>query len=142
MASHDQQSSRRPRGHAKSLARIRMELARTPEAPEGAWDCGYELIAPLDPDGYLDVDAWRERRTECTVHRFWSGAGDEHGRLIHTRDRRWAFSYAPGEDDDEPIWRLDNHRFIEGEYVSVTEHDGVTRPFRIVRVRPWPAAFG
>ncbi|WP_245578882.1 hypothetical protein [Inquilinus limosus] len=142
MAPHDQQSDRRPQSHAKSLARIRMELARTPDAPEGARDCGYELIAPLDPDGHLDADAWRERRAECTVRRFWSGTDDEHGRLIHTRDRRWAFSYAPGEDDDEPIWRLDTHRFVEGEYVSVTEHDGVTRPFRIVRVRPWPAAFG
>ncbi|MDR6288184.1 hypothetical protein E9232_000683 [Inquilinus ginsengisoli] len=125
-----------------SLSRVRMELARTPEAPAGAPDCGYELIAPLDPDGHLNPDAWRAQRAECTVRRFWQGTDDEHGQLIHTRQRRWAFSYAPGEDDDEPIWRLDTHRFVEGEYVSVTEHDGVTRPFRVVRVRPWPAAFG
>ena len=142
MASYDYQSSRRSAVHAKSLARIRMELARTPDAPEGARDCGYELIAPLDPDGHLDAEAWRARRSECSVRRFWAGSDDEHGRLIHIRDHRWAFSYAAGDDDDEPIWRLDNHRFVEGEYISITEHDGVTRPFRIVRVRPWPAAFG
>ncbi|HEY9344563.1 MAG TPA: hypothetical protein VIQ53_04575, partial [Inquilinus sp.] len=65
MASYDHQSSRRSTVHAKSLARIRMELARTPDAPEGARDCGYELIAPLDPDGYLDAEAWRARRGEC-----------------------------------------------------------------------------
>jgi len=142
MAPHDQQSRRRPRGHARSLSRIRLELARTPDAPEGARDCGYELVAPLNPDGYLDAEAWQDCRSECSVRRFWSDADEEHGRLIHIRGHRWAFSYAPGEDDDEPIWRLDNHRFVEGEYISVTEHDGVTRPFRIVRVRPWPAAVG
>lgn len=125
-----------------SLSRVRLELARTPETPAGAPDCGYELVAPLDLDGHLNPDAWRSRRNECTVRRFWHGTDDEHGQLVHTRRRRWAFSYAPGEDDDEPVWRLDTHRFVEGEYVSVTEHDGVTRPFRVVRVRPWPATFG
>ena len=142
MASIDHLTGRRSTARSKSLARIRMELARTPDAPEGARDCGYELIAPLDLDGHLDAEAWQAHRSECSVRRFWSGFEDEHGHLIHLRDHRWAFSYAPGEDDDEPIWRLDSHRFVEGEYVSVTEHNGVTRPFRIVRVRPWPAAFG
>jgi hypothetical protein len=28
------------------------------------------------------------------------------------------------------------HRFVEGEYVSITEHDGQTLPFRVVSVRP------
>jgi hypothetical protein len=34
------------------------------------------------------------------VRRFWDKADDEHGSLIHRRDGSWAFSYAPGEDDD------------------------------------------
>jgi hypothetical protein len=46
------------------------------------------------------------------------------------------FSYEIGEQDDEPIFRFDRHAFVEGEYVSITEHDGVTRPFRVASVRP------
>jgi hypothetical protein len=70
------------------------------------------------------------------VRRFWKGQDDEHGMLVHHRGKQWAFSYRPGEDDDEPIFRFDRHAFIPGEYVSVTEHDGITRPFRVVAVRP------
>ena len=38
--------------------------------------------------------------------------------------------------DEEPIFKLDKHAFTVGEYISVTEHDGVARPFRIVAVDP------
>jgi len=118
-----------------SLKRIRLELARTPDHPQGSAAHGYEFIAPLDADGHLDGEEWKAAKDKCTVRRFWRGEPDEQGHLVHTRGRKWAFSYAPGEDDDEPIFKFDRHRFVEGEYLSVTEHDGVTRPFRIVRVR-------
>jgi hypothetical protein len=72
----------------------------------------------------------------CTVRRFWKRQPDEHGALIHRRNGSWAFSYAPGDDDDEPIFRFDRHLFTEGEHVTVTEHDGVARPFKVVRVAP------
>ena len=63
-------------------------------------------------------------------------APDEHGVLVHRRDGKWVFSYQPGDDeDDEPIFRLDQHRFAAGEYVSVTEHDGVTRPFKVTSLK-------
>lgn len=117
-----------------SLKKIRLELARTKEAPNGDPNCGYEIIAPLDETGKFDEQIWRKHRDDCMVRRFWQHANDEHGLLIHTRGKKWVFSYAPGEDDDEPVFKLDRHRFKEGEYVSVTEHDGVTRPFKIVAV--------
>ena len=44
---------------------------------------------------------------------------------------------APGDirtEDDEPIFKFDRHSFVPGEYVSITEHDGVTRPFRVISV--------
>ena len=116
------------------LRKVRLELARTPNIPQGDPACGYELVLPLDRSGLLDADEWRQHKAACTVRRFWSTSADEHGRLIHTRHRTWAFSYAPGEDDDEPLYRLQDHRLVPGEYVSVTEHDGVTRPFRVVSV--------
>jgi hypothetical protein len=120
-------------------SKIRLELARTKDRPEGDTRHGYELVAPLDPEGHLDVDAWRHQRAACSVHRFAPGAEDEFGRLVHTRGQRWAFSYRPGDDDDEAVFRLADHRFRVGDYVSITEHDGVTRPFRVVSVRPLPA---
>jgi hypothetical protein len=70
------------------------------------------------------------------VRRFWDGEDEEHGHLIHTRHRTWAFSYAPGEDDDEPIFHLESHRLAEGEYVTITETDGTALPFRISAMAP------
>jgi hypothetical protein len=117
-----------------SLNIIRLELARTKETPEGNANCGYEFVAPLDAAGRFDEKTWRSHRGACTVRRFWENANNEYGMLVHTKGRRWVFSYAPGEDDDEPVFKLDRHTFKEGDYVSVTEHDGVTRPFKIVSV--------
>ena len=119
-----------------SLKKIRLELARTAEVPYGNPACGYEFKAPLDAAGRLDAAAWSKVRTECTVRRFWQHESDEHGRLEHHRGNRWVFSYRPGEDDDEPVFRFDKHAFKVGEYVSVTEHDGVVRPFRVAAVGP------
>lgn len=117
------------------LSKIRLELARTPEVPAGDPRCGYELVAPLDPFGHIDHAGWRAARAHCRVRRFWAGADDEHGRLAHS-GRGWYFDYGPGHDDDEPVFKLDRHVFVTGEYIAVTEHDGVTRPFRIAAVTP------
>lgn len=119
------------------LKRIRLELARTPEFPDGSAVHGYELVVPLDSHGHLDPAGFADDKAACTVRRFWEGAHDERGTLVHTR-RGWAFSYATGPDDDEPIFKLDQHRFTVGDYVTVTEHDGVARPFRVVEVKPAP----
>lgn len=122
-----------------ALRSIRLELARTPDHPEGSARHGYEFVAPLDKHGHLDSEGWAEFKAACTVRRFWGDSDDQHGTLLHRRDGKWVFSYAPGDDDDEPIFRLDRHAFLQGEYVSVTEHDGITRPFRIAAVTTPPA---
>lgn len=118
-----------------SLRTIRLELARSKEFPEGNPRHGYVLKAPLTPDGHLDVDAWKKQKELCTVQRSTGEGDDERGVLVHTAKRRWAFSYVPGDDaDDEPIFRLDNHVFRPGEYLSITEHDGIERTFRVASV--------
>jgi hypothetical protein len=116
------------------LKKIRLELARTKESPDGNPRHGYELVAPLSRDGHLDSQAWLEVKQLCSVRRFVPDDADEHGLLIHSRGHQWAFSYEPGEEDDELIYRLGDHRFAVGEYVSITEHDGVIRPFKVVSV--------
>lgn len=118
-----------------AMKHIRLELARTPDRPEGSIRCGYEMNLPLDDAGNLDAAAWKTRKEECTVRRFWEGEAEENGRLVRAGNG-WAISYDPSTDaDDEPVFRLEQHRFEPGDYISITEHDGVQRTFRVVFVR-------
>ena len=121
---------------AMALRKIRLELARTAEFPEGSAQRGYEFVAPLTSDGHLDVDDWRTQQDACTVHRFWVGEDDAYGQLVHHRGHDWAFRYDDLSDEEEPIFRFDRHSFVVGEYVSITEHDGVQRTFRVIEVVP------
>jgi hypothetical protein len=116
-----------------SLATIRLELARTPEFPGGSAAHGYEFHAPLTADGHLDLAAFSELRERCVVRRFWGGALSQ-GRLQRTGAHGWAFSYAPGVEDDERFHKLEQHRFVLGDYVTIQEHDGTTRTFRVASV--------
>ncbi len=119
-----------------TLKRVRLELARNAEFPNGSTEHGYEFVAPLDEQGMLDKSAWAGAKHDCTVRRFWRGEDDENGHLVHHRGAHWAFHY-DGEmaDDEEPIFRFDRHAFLPGEYVSITEHDGVQRTFAVVSVK-------
>lgn len=117
------------------LKRIRLELARDHEFPNGSRDRGYDFIAPLDDQGHLLAAEWREDRDRCRVKRFWAGQADEIGHLVHRRGGAWAFDYNPkSEVDDEKGFKFDRHQFMPGEYVSITEHDGVQRTFFIKAV--------
>jgi len=120
-----------------TLKSIRLELARSVDRPEGDSGHAYEFRAPLDAAGRLDHAAWPEVRQLCIVRRMERGAEAEKGLLVRTQGGHWAFSYAPGTDDDEPIFRFSSHIFKAGEYVSITEHDGVQRTFRVARVTDW-----
>ncbi len=118
-----------------TLFRIRLELAREKDHPDGSAQHGYEIVAPLTADGHLDGAAWKQVRASCKVHRFWHGEDDQHGELIHTRGGRWALSYDPTTDaDDEPMFKMDSHVIRQGEYISITEPDGARHTFRIVSV--------
>lgn len=118
-----------------ALKRIRIELARDHDFPQGSREHGYDLIAPLDDDGHLVAEEWKKNRDRCRVRRFWRGEGDEIGRLVHKPGGTWAFDYDPkNTSDDEPGFKLDKHRFLPGEYVSFKEHDGKLRTFRIMSV--------
>lgn len=120
------------------LKRIRLELARTSEFPEGSSRHGYEFIAPLTADGHLDAEEWRISKDFCTVKRFWGDDEEEHGHLRHV-GKGWHFHYDDEPaDEDEPLFKLDRHEIREGDYLSVTEHDGELRPFKIVNILQVP----
>jgi hypothetical protein len=124
-----------------ALKRIRLNLARSKEFPQGSTRYGYEFVAPLRPDGRIDVELWRKHREHCGVRRFWEGENDEFGRLVHkpggAEHARWIFDYdETAEDDDEAGYRFGDHAFRNGEYVSIRDEDGEMHTFQVVSVEP------
>ena len=121
-----------------SLCKIRLELARDHDFPEGSSSHGYEFTAPLDNARHIDHDSWKSKRDSCRVRRFWDGQDDEVGHLIRKPGGSWAFHYdlLGDPDDDEAGYRFGNHAFQAGEYVSIKEHDDVMRTFKVVMVQP------
>lgn len=119
-----------------SLMTVRLELGRTQDAPEGDRRHGYELIAPLDRYGHLDAAEWNAKKEHCGVRCFRPSQSDRKGMLRHV-GHGWKFDYCPERTGhDEPIFRLDRHIIAPGLYISITEEDGVQRPFKIATVTP------
>lgn len=118
-----------------TFRRIRLELAREPRHPEGDSRIGYSIIAPLDSDGRLDADMWRDFKEACRVVRFHAAKDHEEGYLRRRPGGSWAFHYEfeDGGEDDDPAYRLGDHRFLYGEYVTVEEDEGA-HTYRVVQV--------
>ncbi|MBX9746927.1 MAG: type I-F CRISPR-associated protein Csy1 [Hyphomonadaceae bacterium] len=120
-----------------NFRRIRLELAREPEHPEGDSGIGYTLLAPLRPDGHLDIDSARYFGELCKVVRFRRGEESEEGYLRRRPGGSWAFHYDfdGGTEDDDPAFRLERHRFNVGDYVTIMEDEGA-HTYRVVSVQP------
>ena len=113
---------------------IRLELARTPDFPRGSASRAYLLHLPLNDRGLIDEPSRELCPGRATVRRFWPNEADLSGYVIRRNDG-WAFSYMPGEEDDEPIFHLENHPIRLGEYLTLTEPDGRRLPFRVASVK-------
>jgi hypothetical protein len=109
---------------------IRLDLARTEDLPQGSAAHSYLLRLPLDEHGIVDPDSLRAAPERATVLRSWPDEPDVHGYLRHGR-KGWVLSYAPGDEDDEPIFHLETHPLRLGEYVTITERDGSALCFRV-----------
>ena len=119
-----------------SLSRIVMRLARNPgtEFAGGDDHRGYTLSAPLTSDGRLDAAAYAKARDACVVRRFAPDEDPADGHLGR-RGARWFFDYEEGDAaDDEPVYRLGEHRFVVGEYVTVTDEGGRPLTYKVVEV--------
>ncbi len=124
------------------LHKIVLHLARNPLFPAGSDRHGYEIVAPLSEDGKLDRDAWRRLRSKCRVRRFWAGLPDRRGRLTRrpggNGGAQWAFDYDRATTaDDEVGFRLDMHRFVPAEFVTISDHLG-PHTFQVVSVEEIP----
>ncbi len=123
-----------------SMYQIVMRLARNPGYPDGDDTQGYIITAPLDVDDRLDPKAWREHRDACTVVRFKAGEDRDADGLLTHNGSHWFFHYDEvQEGDDEPVYRLGDHRLAIGDYVTIQENDGATLTYRVTQrtaVRP------
>jgi hypothetical protein len=121
-----------------ALSRIVMRLARNPGTEFAGGDDrrGYALTAPLTADGLLDEIAYAKVRDACAVRRFAPDEPPADGRLAR-KGQRWFFDYDEADTaDDEPVYRLGQHRFAVGEYVTVTDEDGRPLTYKVVEVQP------
>ena len=118
------------------LSRIVMRLARNPgtEFADGDDHRGYSLVAPLTSDGHLDPAAYAKAKDACVVRRFAPDEDPADGRLAK-RGARWFFDYEDGAvAEDEPGYRLGEHRFAVGEYLSITDEDGRLLTYKVTDV--------
>jgi hypothetical protein len=125
------------RQHA--LKHIKLLLARSKEFPDGSVRHGYNLVAPLDAKGHIDLELWRKHQKECRVRRFWGDEEDAVGLLVHrpggAEHARWMFDYGAGSgEDDEAGFRFGAHAFTPGEYVSISDHGGELHTFKVASV--------
>src|SRR5262249_32433592 len=91
--------------------RIKLNLARSKEFPNGSFRHGYEFVAPLDSTGHIDLKLWRQHRDHCRVRRFWDDEEEQVGLLVHkpggAEHARWVFDYdSSSSDDDESGYRF------------------------------------
>ena len=119
-----------------ALSRIVMRLARNPgtEFADGDDHRGYSLVAPLTPDGKLDDAAFKAARGSCVVRRFAPDEDPQEGKLVH-RNSRWFFDYGDQGDAGEPLYRIGEHSFGLGEYVSITDEDGRLLTYKVTEVQ-------
>jgi hypothetical protein len=121
-----------------SLSRIVMRLARNPGAGfiEGDDHRGYALVAPLTADTRLDGAAYSKVRDACVARRFAPDEDPVEGRLMR-RGAHWYFDFeVDGVEEDEPVFRLGDHRFAVGEYVTVTDEEDRPLTYKVVEVTP------
>ncbi|MGE4373451.1 MAG: hypothetical protein AB7E29_11250 [Xanthobacter sp.] len=116
--------------------RVRMELAREKDFPEGSREFGYTFVLPLKEGGKIDPEMWHKHRDMCRVVKFRPDEKDEVGHLLRRPGGSWAFRYdVDGTNDDEPGYRFGDENFMVGEYISVKEDDDM-HTFRIISVEP------
>lgn len=111
--------------------RVRLELGRTREFPQGSASRAYLVHLPVSDDGLIDEAVLQAAPGRARVRRHWPNEPDMSGYVIRT-PKGWAFSYRMGEDDDEAVYHLETHAIRLGEYITLTEPDGQRLPYRVV----------
>ena len=121
------------------MRRIKLELARSKQHPDGSKGDGYDFVAPLSDDGHINLEGWKKERGLCFVHHLEGGVVVERGLLIHRAGgaggSTWVFEYDPSASaDEEAGYRFGSHAFVPGEYVSIRDEDGELHTYKVATV--------
>lgn len=109
---------------------IRLKLAREPGHPQGDASTGYDIVAFLDDEGRLDLEACRADAARCRVRHFVDDETLAIGHLRHSTGNRWLLDF-PDDHEDATGFRLGEERFVPGEYVSIIAGDGTAHTYFI-----------
>ena len=52
------------------------------------------------------------------------------------RGEHWFFDFGDEVENQEPLYKLAQHRFAVGEYVSITDEDGRLLTYKVTEVAP------
>lgn len=124
-----------------ALKQIVLRLARNEAAPDGDDRQGYVIIAPLGPDGKIDLLEWREHKKVCEVKRFHPDPEEVADGWLTHNGTHWRIHYDEDhEGPDEGGFRLGDHAFRPGEYVTFASHGVTPLTYIVTDVLPFRAA--
>jgi hypothetical protein len=111
---------------------IRLELARTPEFPQGSASRVFLLRLPLHDNGSIDEGEVARRPSRATVRRFWASEPDTSGQIVRCP---CGWECRCGQRGQEPLaFRLSSQPLRLGEQVTMTGPDGCELPFRVANM--------
>jgi hypothetical protein len=113
---------------------VHLDLAREPGHPSGSIEDRYTLVLPLDEQGRIDVDYCRKFPELCRVAHSSLEGGVHRGLVRQEADGTWVFDYGDADRTIETGFRLDQERFVPGEYVSIVRN-GQEHPYRVVSLQ-------
>jgi hypothetical protein len=116
------------------LKLIRLELVRSKSGHVTDHRHSYTFQASLTPGGELMIDGYGAVSRLCKVIKSEPETGLHKGFLVLTSDG-WMLSCDGSDSGHCSLNRLEARSLSEGDYVSITEDDGVSRTFEVVSVR-------
>ncbi len=121
------------------MKHIALTLARSKDFPNGSSQIGYDLVAPLDSNGHIDLAAWKTHCAACSVRHFSPSEGDKTGLLVHkaggAEHARWVIDYKVARDDDDEAGFMFGHdAFLPREYVTISDANDTMHTFVVKSV--------
>lgn len=119
-----------------SFRRIRLDLVLDKDRTDRSCAIGYLLVAPLTPDGRIDVALWREHREFCGVICMHPEEPSEVGHLFRAARGTWGFRYdVTRKPTNVPTFHLGSDRFVIGDYASIRDDYGQSL-FQVAAIDP------
>lgn len=111
---------------------VRLELAKTPNYPNGSPVRAYLLRLPLNADGVIDSLLYESNPRQATVRRFWPNEPDRAGVIV-SHPLGWNFVFERNGQRTHEIFQLEAISIALGKHVLVTAPDGQWLPFKVLR---------